>query len=114
MKVVLCLIYPFLSVKDLDKSLLYATNLHLMFSAVKCLSGATTKYDLIGKAKVFLSHTHDLVFLITGLNIKSIFTRSKEQEPESSCDGDKGPIVMPTTPEEAVTHLLRHEEKPFK
>jgi len=88
--------------------------LWLTCSAINCLSGVTNKYDVFGKIKVFFMHTNDLVFLITGFNLKSMFTRSKVQATPSGGDGEHHVNVMPTTPEEAVTHLLQYEDKPLR
>ena len=70
---------------------------------------------MFGKLKAFLTHSNDLIFLITGLNLKGMFTRSKVEKAGGSDSNDNNTVVvMPTVPEEAVTHLLQYEDKPFK
>ena len=85
----------------------------IYFRVINCVVAVHLKYDVFGKVRCYISNGSDLLFLITGLNLKSIFSRKKKDKGDVMDDNLL--LALPTSPKEAVGHLMQQtEDKPFK
>lgn len=110
-------IYSQLIKQNTQINLLYESNKDILFMSLyrvlNVVYVTNLKYDVFTKMRSYISSGVDLLFYITGINLKTIFSRKKTDTSEAY---DESIILpLPTTPEEAVRHLLfQTEDKPFR